>query len=96
MRKRILFIATGGTIASEVTALGLQPGISAQALRHVFDSFFREDSARTSSVPGSGLGLAICRSIVDSHHGKIWLTSEEGEGTRAFLYLPLQKEEGLL
>ena len=71
-------------------------GISAQALRHVFDSFFREDSARTSSVPGSGLGLAICRSIVDSHHGKIWLTSEEGEGTRAFLYLPLQKEEGLL
>ena len=71
-------------------------GISAQALRHVFDSFFREDSARTSSVPGSGLGLAICRSIVDRHHGKIWLTSEEGEGTRAFLYLPLQKEEGLL
>ena len=71
-------------------------GKGAQALRHVFDSFFREDSARTSSVPGSGLGLAICRSIVDSHHGKIWLTSEEGEGTRAFLYLPLQKEEGLL
>lgn len=71
-------------------------GIGPQALRHVFDSFFREDAARTSSVPGSGLGLAICRSIVDSHHGKIWLTSEEGEGTRAFIYLPLQKEEGLL
>lgn len=71
-------------------------GIGTQALRHVFDSFFREDAARTSSVPGSGLGLAICRSIVDSHHGKIWLTSEEGEGTRAFIYLPLQKEEGLL
>ena len=32
MRKRILFIATGGTIASEVTELGLQPGISAEAL----------------------------------------------------------------
>ena len=54
----------------------------------MFDSFFRADTARTSSVPGSGLGLAICRSIVESHHGKIWLTSEEGEGTRAFLYLP--------
>lgn len=71
-------------------------GISTQALHHVFDSFFRADSARSSSVPGSGLGLAICRSIVDSHHGKIWLTSEEGEGTRAFIYLPLQKDEGLL
>ena len=30
MGKRILFIATGGTIASEVTALGLQPGLSAR------------------------------------------------------------------
>ena len=69
---------------------------SPQALGHVFDSFFRADTARTSSVPGSGLGLAICRSIVESHHGKIWLTSEEGEGTRAFLYLPLHKEKGVL
>ena len=68
-------------------------GISTQALRHVFDSFFREDAARSSTVPGSGLGLAICRSIVESHHGKIWLTSEVGEGTRAFVYLPLREED---
>ena len=82
-----------GGLVLQVTDNG--KGISTQALHHVFDSFFRADTARTSSVPGSGLGLAICRSIVDSHHGKIWLTSEEGEGTRAFVYLPLQKEEGM-
>ena len=29
MRKRILFVATGGTIASEMTAFGLKPGVSA-------------------------------------------------------------------
>ena len=82
-----------GGLVLQVTDNG--KGISPQALHHIFDSFFRADAARTSSVPGSGLGLAICRSIVDSHHGKIWLTSEEGEGTRAFVYLPLQKEEGM-
>ena len=82
-----------GGLVLQVTDNG--KGISPQALHHVFDSFFRADAARTSSVPGRGLGLAICRSIVDSHHGKIWLTSEEGEGTRAFVYLPLQKEEGM-
>lgn len=70
-------------------------GISSESLRHVFDSFFREDTARSSSVPGSGLGLAICRSIIESHHGKIWLTSQVGEGTRTFVYLPLQKEDKL-
>ncbi len=71
-------------------------GIPSQALSHVFDSFYRADSARSSSIPGSGLGLAICRSIAESHHGKLWLTSREGEGTTAFFYLPLaQKEDSL-
>ena len=67
-------------------------GISPQAMEHIFDSFYREDTARSSKVPGSGLGLAICKSILESHRGKIWLTSREGEGTDAFLYLPLTKE----
>jgi len=69
-------------------------GISPQAMGHIFDSFYREDTARSSTVPGSGLGLAICKSIMESHHGKIWLTSREGEGTDAYLYLPLTKEVG--
>ena len=69
-------------------------GIPREALSRVFDSFFRADAARSSSVPGSGLGLAICKSIAESHHGKLWLTSREGEGTRAVLYLPLSQKEG--
>ena len=68
-------------------------GIPEQALGHVFDTFYRADSARSSSVPGSGLGLAICKSIAEAHHGKLWLTSREGEGTRAYLYLPLTPKE---
>lgn len=67
-------------------------GIRTEALHHVFDSFFRADAARSGTIPGSGLGLAICKSIVESHHGKIWLNSEEGTGTRAFVYLPLNEE----
>ena len=68
-------------------------GIPEAALGRVFDSFYRADAARSSSVPGSGLGLAICKSIAESHHGKLWLTSREGEGTRACLYLPLETRE---
>ena len=71
-------------------------GIPEEALAHVFDSFFRADAARSSSVPGSGLGLAICKSIAESHHGKLWLTSREGEGTHTYLYLPLAAKEDLL
>ena len=68
-------------------------GIPEKALNHVFDSFYRADAARSSSVPGSGLGLAICKSIAEAHHGKLWLTSQEGAGTRAYLYLPLTPKE---
>lgn len=68
-------------------------GIPEEALGHVFDTFYRADAARSSSVPGSGLGLAICKSIAESHRGKLWLTSREGAGTRACLYLPLAEEE---
>lgn len=67
-------------------------GITPEAMGHIFDSFYREDTARGSAVPGSGLGLAICKSILESHHGKIWLTSREGEGTDAYFYLPVTKE----
>lgn len=68
-------------------------GIPEKDLGHVFDSFYRADAARSSSVPGSGLGLAICKSIAESHHGKLWLTSREGTGTTAFLCLPLTQKE---
>jgi heavy metal sensor kinase len=63
-------------------------GIPAEALPHVFDRFYRVDSARGSSG-GSGLGLAICEQIVTAHGGRIWAESHEGRGSRVSLSLPL-------
>ena len=65
-------------------------GIPAASLKKVFDSFYREDSSR-GGVSGHGLGLAIAKQIVEAHHGKIWMQSREGEGSMAFLCLPLKR-----
>lgn len=54
-------------------------GIPESALPHVFERFFRADSARRRG--GAGLGLSIARWIVDVHDAKIDLDSTEGEGT---------------
>ena len=35
-----------------------------------------------------GIGLYVCHQIITAHHGKIWIESKEGEGTRVFFSLP--------
>ena len=61
-------------------------GIPEEALPHVFERFFRVDSARDRS--GSGLGLSIVQWIVRAHHGSIRVESEAGKGTVFTVELP--------
>jgi signal transduction histidine kinase len=63
-------------------------GISADALPHVFDRFYREDGSRTSQVPGTGLGLAIVKRIVEDHGGTVSASARPGAGTTIVLELP--------
>lgn len=68
-------------------------GIAKDQLQSVFEEFYRVDPARNLNIKGSGLGLGIAKQIVSKHGGKIWLRSEEGQGTTAVIYLPLVKGE---
>jgi two-component system, OmpR family, sensor histidine kinase BaeS len=63
-------------------------GISAEALTHIFDRFYRADPARSQGNE-SGLGLAIARSIVEAHGGSISAESEVEKGTKMRLIFPL-------
>ena len=60
-------------------------GISPEDLLHVFDRFYRADSARLRHGTGSGLGLAIVKSIMQLHGGSVSLVSKLGRGTAATL-----------
>jgi two-component system sensor kinase FixL len=53
------------------TGTGLAPEVAAQ----LFQPFV------TTKKHGMGVGLSICRTIVESHGGKIWAESKPGEGT---------------
>lgn len=68
------------------TGIGIAPG----DLPHVFDRFWRADSARTrtSARAGTGLGLAICKWIAEAHGGTIEVQSRPGRGTTFTVGLP--------
>jgi heavy metal sensor kinase len=74
------------TLAVSDTGIGMAPG----DLPHIFDRFWRADSARTRTGerPGAGLGLAICKWIAEAHGGTIAVHSRPGRGTTFTVTLP--------
>ena len=77
-----------------ITVADTGPGISPEDREHLFDRFYRVDSARGRGVGGSGLGLAICREIALAHGGHIWVDSERGRGSAFSLALPSWRSLG--
>lgn len=67
-------------------------GIDKKSLPLVFEKFYREDSARTTS--NSGLGLYIAKEILNEHGGTISVHSKKGKGSTFTIKLPIEPEVG--
>lgn len=67
------------------------PGVPAESLEQIFDSFYRVDDARTQSEKGSGIGLAVVKEIILGHGGKV--QAENREGLAMIIHLPVTGEE---
>jgi signal transduction histidine kinase len=63
-------------------------GIPEQALERIFERFYQVDSSLVRRYGGTGLGLAICKSIVEWHGGRIFATSQPGQGSCFTAVLP--------
>jgi len=74
--------APGITKFVEVRIEDTGSGISPENMKNIFKPFY------TTKDGGSGIGLVIAKRIVDSHHGRINITSKVGVGTVATIHLP--------
>ncbi len=63
-------------------------GISQENVSKVFDKFQQIESSLSRKVGGTGLGLPIAKEFIVSHKGKIWVESEEGQGSSFIFALP--------
>jgi two-component system sensor histidine kinase BaeS len=77
---------TGGV---ELVVADSGEGIPAEHLAHVFERFYRVDTARDRVHGGSGIGLAIAKALVEAHGGQITATSPGvGQGSKFRVLLP--------
>lgn len=66
-------------------------GIPKKDLGKVLTGYHRADNATKSKVRGTGLGLWTSKLIIEGHDGKMWVESEENQGTTIFIALPDKK-----
>jgi signal transduction histidine kinase len=69
-----------GQVLISVSDTGV--GLPAGRADEIFNAFF------TTKPQGSGMGLAISRSIAESHDGRLWATSHDGQGATFHFALP--------
>ncbi len=63
-------------------------GIPADKLPRLFQAFSQADSSTSRKYGGTGLGLVISQRLVEAMKGRMWVESEEGQGTRFYFTLP--------
>ncbi len=64
-------------------------GINPEEQHKIFERFYRISGNNLHTYPGLGLGLYISREIIVRHGGKIWMTSEHGNGSTFYFELPV-------
>lgn len=71
-------------------------GIPKQDQKRIFEKFEQVSLASPQGVSSTGLGLTIAKEIVELHGGRIWVNSNEGEGSRFTFVIPrrLKDEAG--
>ena len=66
-------------------------GMTNDALKRVFDSFTQADNSITREYGGTGLGLTISARLVDLLKGRIWVQSQENQGSTFHVSIPFNK-----
>jgi len=69
-------------LAVQDAGVGLEP----QGVDKLFEAFY------TTKSGGMGIGLSVSRSIIESHHGRLWATLNNGPGATFSFSIPRASE----
>jgi heavy metal sensor kinase len=92
-KARIRVVVAAHQQGATLDVIDTGPGIAPLHRAHIFDRFYRVDTARARERGGTGLGLSIARWAVEAHGGHIELESEEGRGSTFRIVLPASRSQ---
>lgn len=81
----------GSSSDDQITVYIKDPGVglSESDREHLFERFYRVDSALSRKTQGTGLGLYLSKAIVEAHGGEMLVESQPGKGATFSFTLPL-------
>lgn len=68
------------------------PAIPEEDQERIFDRYFR--SAAGHGAPGTGIGLSVAKQAAQAHGGRVWVSSDERDGTTFFASIPAVPRQG--
>jgi C4-dicarboxylate-specific signal transduction histidine kinase len=83
----LLISSEGGADRVCVAVQDSGPGLSPQTVNRLFEAFY------TTKPKGMGMGLTICRSIIEAHGGRLWVTANEPREAMFQFTLPPEWDE---
>ncbi len=81
--------ATSNNRSLTVEVIDTGKGIPVKDRKYLFQPYFKVDD-KNDNLSGMGLGLALCKSLIELHQGKIWLTSKPGKGSTFSFSIPFK------
>ena len=70
-----------------VTVRDTGHGLRPESLPRLFEPFY------TTKPDGMGIGLSVSRSIVESHHGRLWVVPNDGPGVTFAFSIPIARRD---
>ena len=86
---RLNCVVKGKNVVLSIKDNGI--GISEENVNKLFRNDIHFSTRGTKNETGTGLGLIVCKEFIEKHQGKIWLESEENEGTTFFISIPVNR-----